>query len=111
MMNVMSMNLLALVLALLLCHSGGGVAAFAAKKKPAFVPYGMDHQDNGKGGKGPLGKQWTSKQDTLAEKGVGPAGAQLTKPSSGGAGSNIKRSVDIMADNRQKVSVLKDLLK
>ncbi|KAG7359006.1 hypothetical protein IV203_015595 [Nitzschia inconspicua] len=86
------------------------VAGFAAPKKIKFTPYGEDHQANGNGGKGPLGKQWTSKCDTLAQEGVGPMGAQLAKPSEGSSGSKIKRSVDIMPDNTKKVSVLNDLL-
>jgi hypothetical protein len=84
--------------------------AFSAKKI-TFKPYGEVHQDNGKGGKGPLGKEWTTKCDTLAQPGIGPAGA-ITDPSKkpSGPGSKIKRSVDVMADNRKKVSMLKDLL-
>jgi hypothetical protein len=88
------------------------VTGFAApKKKIKFTPYGEEHQANGKGGMGPLGKQWTSKCDTVAVEGVGPMGAQLAKSSSGGSSkSKIKRSVDIMPDNTKKVSVLNDLL-
>lgn len=86
------------------------VAGFAAPaKKVKFTPYGEEHQDNGKGGKGPLGKQWTTKCDSLAEEGVGPMGALYEKPKEGPA-SKIKRSVDIMSDNTKKVSVLNDLL-
>jgi hypothetical protein len=87
------------------------VSSLSAPKKKALKPYGTVHQDNGKGGKGPLGKEWTTKCDTLATPGVGPAGAFVDpskKPS--GPGSKIKRSVDIMADNRQKMPTLKDLL-
>jgi hypothetical protein len=98
------------VTALMLAASTTSVAGFAAPKKIKFTPYGEDHQDNGKGGKGPLGKQWTSKCDTLVEEGVGPMGALLKKPSSDSPSSKIKRSVDIMPDNTKKVSVLNDLL-
>lgn len=89
--------------------SATSVAGFAAPKKIKFVPYGEEHQDNGQGGKGPLGKQWTSKCDSLAEEGTGPMGAAVSKPIEG-PGSKIKRSVDIMPDNTRKVSVLNDLL-
>jgi len=86
------------------------VAAFAAPKKIKFKPYGLEHQDNGKGGKGPLGKQWTTPCDTEARPGIGPAGAIVGGEKPKGPAAKIKRSVDIMPDNRQKVSVLNDLL-
>ena len=84
------------------------VSGFAAKK-PKLTPYGRVHQDNGQGGKGPLGKEWTTKCDSLAEEGIGPMGAAVGKNVEG-PGSKIKRSVDIMPDNTKKVSVLNDLL-
>lgn len=98
------------VTAFALAVSTTSVAGFAAPKKIKFTPYGEDHQENGMGGKGPLGKQWTSKCDTLAEEGVGPMGAQRSNAKDGSSGSKIKRSVDIMPDNTKKVSVLNDLL-
>jgi hypothetical protein len=92
---------------LLLLATVTTVVGFSAPKKPKLKPYGEIHQANGKGGKGPLGKQWTSKCDTLVEEDVGPMGARKKVE---GPGSKIKRSVDIMPDNTEKVSVLNDLL-
>ena len=94
-----------------ICMVAASTTMAFSGKKIQFKPYGAVHQDNGKGGKGPLGKEWTTKCDTTAEEGIGPAGA-IVDPSKkpAGAGSKIKRSVDIMADNRKKVSMLKDLL-
>jgi hypothetical protein len=94
----------------LVVSSATSVAGFAAPKKIKFTPYGEEHQANGKGGMGPLGKQWTTKCDTVAVEGVGPMGAQRSNSSGGSSKSKIKRSVDIMPDNTKKVSVLNDML-